>query len=104
MRLPTYFALFLILILTFIMVYECECGKKFSGARVIAGHKSKCPKIASRTQTMAKKGLGSMGSAFGGAKRLQALDRLRSREVSGIKGAQESSAIAATTTEVRLLA
>ncbi|KAK0479046.1 hypothetical protein EDD18DRAFT_1364490 [Armillaria luteobubalina] len=81
------------------MVYQCECRKKFSGARVIAGHKSKCPKITSRTQIIARKGLGPVRSAFGGAKRLQVLGRLHSKEVSNVKG---PTLVAATTEPVAL--
>lgn len=55
------------------MVYECDCGKKLSGSCVIAGHKARCPKIASRTQILAKNGISAMKSTLGGAKRLQAL-------------------------------
>ncbi|KAK0438869.1 uncharacterized protein EV420DRAFT_1753093 [Desarmillaria tabescens] len=64
-----------LLLLAIIMVYRCDCGRNLTGnAQAIAGHKAKCPKVASRSKFFMKTGLGVIKSV-GGAKRLLGFDK-----------------------------
>ncbi len=83
------------------MVYECDCGRKLTGnSRAIAGHKAKCPKIASRSKFFAKTGLGVFKSV-GGAKRFMAFEKRENiAAATSVKGSS-SELDTATDYEVR---